>query len=96
MGYKVAFNVLQDQKADDYELYTIGTDGKGIANVTNNKDVAWTHYSTPGKLPFINDRGACKMDSRVRYQLFTIDRATGRFAKLTNEPTAAFRDHSSR
>lgn len=135
-GYKVAFNLLQDQKADDYEVYTIGTDGKGMANVTNNKDVAWTYYSTPGKLIFISDRGACKrcyflyesdidgsnirkisnlqledswmgsrnggkelivagrMDSRVRYQLFTIDRATGRFAKLTNEPAAAFRDPS--
>lgn len=132
--YKIAFNVLQDQKADDYEVYTIDSDGTGIKNVTNNKDVAWTYYSIPGKLLFISDRGACKrcyflyesdldgnnvrkisdlqledswMGSRnkgkelivagrvvttLRFQLFTIDRATGTYKQLTNEPAAAFRD----
>jgi TolB protein len=132
--YKVAFNVLQDQKTDDYEVYTIDSNGTGIKNVTNNKDVAWTYYSIPGKLLFISDRNACKrcyflyesdlggenvrrisdlqledswMGSRnkgkelivtgrvattLRFQLFTIDRATGTYKQLTNEPTAAFRD----
>jgi TolB protein len=133
-GYKIAFNVLQDQKTDDYEVYTMNTDGSGITNVTNNKDVAWTYYSIPGKLLFISDRGACKrcyflyesdldgsnprkvtnlqledswmgsrnggkelvvagrVDTRLRYQLFLVDRETGKYRQLTNEPTAAFRD----
>jgi TolB protein len=132
--YRIAFNVLQDQKTDDYEVYTIDADGTGIKNVTNNKDVAWTYYSIPGKLLFISDRGACKrcyflyesdldgtnvrkvsdlqledswMGSRnkgkelivagrvastLRFQLFTIERATGTYKQLTNEPAAAFRD----
>lgn len=132
--YKIAFNVLQDQKTDDYEVYTMNSDGTEIKNATNNKDVAWTYYSIPGKLLFISDRGACKrcyflyesdlggtnvrkisdlqledswMGSRnngkelivagrvaatLRYQLFTIDRATGTYKQLTNEPAAAFRD----
>lgn len=59
-NYRVAFNVLQDQKADDYEVYTMKSDGTEIKNVTNNKDVAWTYYSLPGKLLFISDRGACR------------------------------------
>ncbi len=131
---KIAFNVLQDQKADDYEVYTINPDGSGLTNITNNKDVAWTYYSVPGKILFVSDRGACKrcyflyeadidgsnirkvsnlqledswmgsrnngkelvvagrIDTRVRYQLFVVDRETGRFRQLTNEPAAAFRD----
>lgn len=133
-GYKVALNVLQDQKADDYEVYTMTADGSGLKNVTNNKDVAWTYYSIPGRLLFISDRGACRrcyflyesdiegdgpkkvtnlqledswmgsrnggnelvvagrVDTRVRYQLFLVDRKTGRYRQLTNEPAAAFRD----
>jgi TolB protein len=133
-NFKIALNVLQDQKADDYEVYTMGSDGSGLKNVTNNKDVAWTYYSIPGKLLFVSDRGACKrcyflyesdidggnarkvtniqledswmgsrnggkelivagrIDSRVRYQLFIVDRETGAFRKLTDEPEAAFRD----
>ncbi len=135
-NYKLAFNVLQDQKADDYEVYTINTDGTGMANATNHKDVAWTYYSIPGKLLFISDRGACRrcyflyesahdgsnprklmnlqledswmgsrgngkelvvagrIDTRVRYQLFIVDRETGKYKQLTNEPAAAFRDPS--
>lgn len=131
---KIAFNVLQDQKADDYEVYTMNSDGSEIRNVTNHKDVAWTYYSIPGKLLFISDRGACRrcyflyeaehdgssprkvtnlqledswmgsrsggneivvagrIDTRVRYQLFLVDRTTGRYRQLTNEPAAAFRD----
>ncbi len=134
--YKIAFNVLQDQKADDYEVYTMNMDGSAMKNVTNHKDVAWTYYSIPGKLLFISDRGACRrcyflyesdleggnlrkitnlqledswmgsrnggrelivagrIDTRVRYQLFVVDRTTGRYKQLTSEPEAAFRDPS--
>jgi TolB protein len=133
-AYKIAFNVLQDQKADDYEVYTMNTDGTGLTNVTNDKDVAWTYHSLPNRLLFISDRGACRrcfflyesdidgrnvrkvtnlqledswmgsrrngrelivtgrVDTRVRYQLFLVDTATGRYSQLTSEPDAAFRD----
>lgn len=132
--YKIAFNVLEDQKADDYEVYTMNVDGSAMANITNNKDVAWTYYSIPGKLLFISDRGACKrcyflyeseidgskirkvsnlqledswmgsrnggtelivsgrVDTRVRFQIFIIQRETGKYRQLTNEAAAAFRD----
>jgi TolB protein len=134
LNWKIAFNSVVDQKADDYDVFTIEADGTGLRNVTNNKDVSWTYYSLPGKLLFISDRGACRrcyflyeagidgssprkvsnlqledswmgsrkggkefvvsgrVDSRVRYQLFVIDRDTGTFRQITNEPAAAFRD----
>lgn len=133
-SWKIAFNVLQDQKADDYEVYTIGIDGSDPRNVTGNKDVAWTYHSIPGRVLFVSDRGACRrcyllyesdleggnlrkvtnlqledswmgsrnsgkelivagrIDTRVRYQLFIVDRETGAFRRLTHEPEAAFRD----
>lgn len=135
-NYRLAFNALQDQKTDDYEVYTIGLDGSAMANVTNHKDVAWTYYSIPGRLLFISDRGACRrcyflyesaidgsnprkitnlqledswmgsrnngrelivagrVDTRIRYQLFIVDRETGKYRQLTNDPAAAFRDPS--
>jgi TolB protein len=131
---RIAFNVLQDQKADDYEIYTMNTDGSGLRNVTNHKDVAWTYYSIPDRLLFVSDRDACRrcyflyeshidgtnvrkvtnlqledswmgsrnggrelivagrVDTRVRYQLFIVDRATGKYRQLTNELDSAFRD----
>ena len=133
-NYKIAFNVLQDQKSDDYEVYTMNFDGTALKNITNHKDVAWIYYTLPGRLLFISDRGACRrcyflyesdndgsnlrkvtnlqledswmssriggkqivvsgrIDTRVRYQLFVVDRETGSFRQLTNEPEAAFRD----
>jgi len=135
-GLKVAFNVLHDQKADDYEVYTIGLDGSDLRNVTNHKDVAWTYYSMPGKVLFVSDRDVCRrclflyesdidgshlrkisnlqvedswmgsrnggkelvvagrVDTRFRYQLFIVERETGHYRQLTNEPAAAFRDPS--
>lgn len=132
--WKIAFNVLEDQQTDNYEVYTIGLDGSGSRNVTANPDVAWTYYSIPGKLLFISDRGACKrcyflyeadldgnnvrkvsnlqledswmgsrnsgrelvvagrIGSAIRYQLFIIERETGRFHAITKDTESAFRD----
>lgn len=78
--YKVAFNVLQDQKSDDYEVYTINADGLGIQNVTKHKDVAWTYYSIPGKLLFVSDREAC----RRCYFLYEADVEGKHVRKVTN------------
>lgn len=135
-GVRLAFNTLENSAADDYEVYTINVDGTDVRNVTNNKDVAWTYHSIPGRLLFVSDRDACRrcyflyesavdgtaarkvanlqledswmgsrnagkelvvagrIDTRVRYQLFILDRETGRYRQLTNEPAAAFRDPS--
>lgn len=135
-NWRLAFNTLENQAGDDYEVYTMGIDGSDLRNITNHKDVAWTYYSIPGKLLYNSDRGACRrcyflyesdidgsdprkvanlqledswmgsrsngkelvvsgrIDTRVRYQLFIVDRATGSYRQLTNEPAAAFRDPS--
>lgn len=78
--YKIAYNVLQDQKADDYEVYVMNIDGSESKNVTNHKDVAWTYYSLPGKLLFISDRGAC----RRCYFLYESDIDGNNIRKVSN------------
>lgn len=80
VGWKVAFNVLHDQKADDYEVHTIDPGGLNLKNVTNNKDVAWTYHSVPGKLLFVSDRGAC----RRCYFLYESDTDGNNVRKVSN------------
>ncbi len=58
--YRIAFNVAQDSKADDYEVYSMNLDGSDKRNITNHKDVAWTYYAYKDRLFFISDRDACK------------------------------------
>ena len=133
-GYKIAFNTPENQKTDDYDIYTMNIDGSDVTNVTRNPDVAWTYYAHDGRMFFVSDRGACKrcyflyesgadgadvrrisnlqledswMGSRsggkemvvsgrigkdIRFQLFIVDLATGRYRQLTRESSAAFRD----
>lgn len=59
-GLKIAFNVLEDQKADNYDVYVMGIDGSASKNITNHKDVAWTYYAWQNKLYFVSDRDACR------------------------------------
>ena len=58
--YKIAYNVAQDSKNDDYEVYSMNLDGTERKNITNHKDVAWTYYAWKKRLFFISDRDACK------------------------------------
>jgi TolB protein len=58
--YGLLYNVAQDTKADDYEIYAMNLDGSNKRNITNHKDVAWTYYSYKKTVFFISDRDACK------------------------------------
>lgn len=58
--YKIAYNVAQDSKNDDYEVYSMNLDGTARKNITNHKDVAWTYYAWKNRLFFISDRDNCK------------------------------------
>lgn len=59
--YFIAYNVLQNQQADDYEVYVMDAkDGSDNQNITNHKDVAWTYYAWKNRLFFISDRDSCR------------------------------------
>ncbi len=78
--YKIAFNTLENSKADDYDVYSMNIDGTGQKNITNNKDVAWTYYSWKDRLFFVSDRGAC----RRCYFLYESDIDGNNIRKITN------------
>lgn len=78
--FVIAFNTLVDQAADDYDVYTIGPDGTGAKNITNNKDVAWTYYSWGGRVFFVSDRNAC----RRCYFLYESDQDGRNIRRISN------------
>lgn len=59
---KIAYNVLFDSEADDYEVFIMDIDGKNKKNITNLKGVEWTYYAHENKVYFISD-----MDTLHRY-----------------------------
>lgn len=67
--YKIAYNVLENKEADDYEVYTMNPDGTDKANITQNPDVAWTYYAYKDHIYWISDRDTC----RRCYYLYSSD-----------------------
>ena len=57
---KIVFNTPENQKTDDYDIYSVNLDGSGQKNITANPDVAWTYYALSDRLFFVSDRNACK------------------------------------
>ena len=78
--YRIAYNVLHNDNADDYEVYVIDMDGSGQRNLTNNSDVAWTYHAYKKKIFFISDRGAC----RRCYYLYSMDSNGNNVRKITD------------
>lgn len=58
-GYKIAYNLLENREAGDYEVYSMNPDGTDKANITRNPDVAWTYHAYQDKLYWISDRDTC-------------------------------------
>jgi TolB protein len=74
-----------------YFLYESDVDGGNIRKVSNLQlEDSWMGARNNGKELVV----AGRVDTRVRYQLFIVDTATGQYRQLTNEPAAAFRDPS--
>lgn len=55
-GLKIAYNVLHNKEADDYEIFVINPDGTGKKNISNWKGVDWVYYASEDKLYFVSDR----------------------------------------
>lgn len=54
--YKIAYNVLYDEEADDYEIFVMNQDGSGKKNISNWKGVDWVYYAYRDKIYFVSDR----------------------------------------
>lgn len=58
--YRIAYNVMVDEDADDYDVFIMGMDGTGPQNLTRNPDVAWTYAAGKERVYFISDRDTCR------------------------------------
>jgi len=58
-NFKIAYNILENKEKDDYDIYTMNTDGSGKTNITRHPDVAWTYHAFDNKLYWISDRDTC-------------------------------------
>lgn len=74
-----------------YFLHESDADGSSVRKISNLQlEDAWLGSRYNGGELVVSGR----IDTRTRFQLFIINRETGRYRQITNEPTAAFRDPS--
>jgi TolB protein len=79
-AYYLAYNVLFDSKADNYEVFAMNLDGSDKRNITNHKDVAWTYHAWKNKLFFISDRDT----ARRNYYLYLTEDGGKNVRKVTD------------
>ncbi|NER14324.1 hypothetical protein GWK08_12800 [Leptobacterium flavescens] len=79
-NYRIAYNVLEDEEAGDYEIYIMDTDGKNQKNISNNKAVDWVYYAYEDKIYFLSDRNECQ---RCLY-LYEMDADGGNVKRITD------------
>lgn len=58
-GVRIAFNVLVDRAADNYDIFVMDMDGKNARNITNTPGVEWVYHASGEKLYFLSDRDTC-------------------------------------
>ena len=56
IDYAIAYNVLADAEADNYEVFTMDFDGANKRNITNLSGVEWSYASFGPSLFFISDK----------------------------------------
>lgn len=60
--YAIVYNVLVNEEKNNYEVFTMNTDGTNKQNITNLKGVEWSYSSYEDNLFFISDK-----DTSYRY-----------------------------
>lgn len=66
---KIAYNVLENEALDDYEIYIMNLDGTDKQNISNSPSVDWVYYSYEAKIYFLSDRDT----SKRKYFLYEMD-----------------------
>lgn len=67
--YRIAYNVLADSEADDYEIFTMNPDGSGKKNISHNPALEWAYYAYRDKLLFLSDRDTCRRCCYILYEM---------------------------
>ena len=78
--YAIVYNVLADSENDNYEVFTMNTDGTNKKNFTNLKGVEWSYTSSGNKIYFYSDK-----DTTHRiYFLYESDYRGNNIRKVSN------------
>lgn len=88
---KIAYNVLVDQEADNYDVFTMDLDGRNKTNVTNLGGVEWTYYAYDDELYYISD-----VDTTHRHYYLYKMKADGSLKTKVSTVRLADSWHSSR
>lgn len=78
--YRIAYNVLEDAKSGDYEVYLMDMDGSNPRNLTNHPGVDWVYHAFENRIYFLSDRDSCK---RCFY-LYELQVDSGELRKMTD------------
>lgn len=65
-GWLIAYNVLHDEEADDWEVFVMEPDGSGKRNITSHPAVDWAYTDHDGRLALVSDRD----DERRKLHLY--------------------------
>jgi len=58
--FAIIYNVLIDETADNYEVFSMNMDGSDKRNITNLSGVEWSYLSTGDRVFFISDKDTCR------------------------------------
>jgi TolB protein len=78
--YRVVYNVLEDAKKDNYQIYSMNMDGSGKKNISRTTGVDWVYYAYKDKVYFISDRDTCHRC----YFLYEMDADGNGVRKISN------------
>lgn len=57
--YKIVYNVYEDKKNDNYDIYSMNVDGTDKKNITNTPGVEWAYYAYRSKIFYLSDIDTC-------------------------------------
>ncbi len=79
--FLIAYNVLENQEADNYEVYIADANGLNALNLSNQPGVDWVYSSHEGRLLMVSDRDT----NHRRYFLYSVSSDGKDWKKLLNQ-----------
>ncbi len=79
-NYKIVYNVFEDRKNDNYDIYSMNMDGSDKKNITNTPGVEWAYYAYKNKVFYLSDIDTCHRC----YFLYEMDAEGNNKRKVSN------------
>lgn len=83
-NYVIAYNVLYNPDADNYEVFSMNMDGSEKRNISNLPGVEWTYHAWGDRIFFISDKDT----AHRQYFLYEMDAQGGNVKKVYDRQLA--------